>query len=459
MYRNPARARLKAETKELQDCLTMTDLTGLDKLLLETYSDTGRKGTQPSNLLRALLVGAKLKKSEPELAEILKEPVYAVLCGFEPGKTPGVGTFNDFYKRLWGFAPLNFNGHIQPKPVTKKGRKNQKDEDIPEAVTTLLVRELLKRKPVEHKPFDTIVRFFTEAFVKVSCEKGLINPEKISAAGDGTPVVTSARNRSKHNCDCYENGIFKCDCPRYYSQPDCNVGWDSSRNCHFSGYNLYIYTEASSYNNLPLFAQPFKASEHDSVAMLTSYPYLRHYYPDFVFKNIILDSAHDAIDIYRFFISEKINPFIDLNLRGANPAADKDAGFTIVDGVPICPQKLKMKNWGICDDGIRRKFRCPLMSKNGCTCPNPCSSSPYGRCFYVHTSKDPRLFPPVPRDSPTWKKIYNSRTSSERTNKRLKIDYQLQLHKRRCSAFWFIDIYLIFMWLHIDAWMTDSKAA
>ena len=453
MFRNPARARLKAETRELIECLSSTDLTSLDEMLMGTYSDTGRKGTQPSMLLRALLVGAKRQESTTQLAETLKEPVYAALCGFEPGHTPGIGTFNDFYKRLWGHAQLNENGHVQDKPpAKKKGKKNKKNGDLPEAVTSQLIKTLEGRLPMEAKPFDTLVRFFITAFVNVSCKKGLIDPQKISASGDGTPVATSARNRSKSTCNCYKDNIFKCKCQRFYPQPDCNSGWDSSRNCWFSGYNLYLFTEASSVNDLPLYAHFFKASEHDSVAMLSAYPFLRNYYQGFTFKNIILDSAHDAIDIYRWFIKEKIVPFIDLNLRGKNPDAEKQAGFYVVDGIPVCPQGLKMKNWGLCD-GLRRKFRCPLMSKNGCRCPSPCSSSPYGRCFYVHTKDDPRMFPPVPRGSPFWVKTYNSRTSSERANKRIKVDYQLQARKRRSSAFWYIDTYLIMMWMHIDAWM------
>lgn len=28
-------------------------------------------------------------------------PLYAILSGFEPGNTPGVGTFYDFINRLW----------------------------------------------------------------------------------------------------------------------------------------------------------------------------------------------------------------------------------------------------------------------------------------------------------------------------------------------------------------------
>lgn len=395
-------------------------------------------------MIRAMLLGCKLKQSIPDLVKTLKEPVYAVICGFEPGDTPGVGTFYDFMCRLWRSDDVNFSEHIQDIPVVIKGRKNQKAEDISESKTSALIREITDGTTAESQPFDYLAHFFRESFVNVSRRLGLIDTANLSLSGDGTPVVTSARNRSRHTCECRKNNVFKCSCQRSYSQPDCNVGWDSSRNCYYSGYNLYIFTEASSKNDLPIFFRCFKASEHDSTAFLSTWQYLKHYFPDCGIANVILDSAHDAIDIYKFLIKEGSVPFIDLNNRSANKSALLSDGFEVVDGIPICPQKLKMKNWGLCN-GMRRKFRCPLMSKTGCSCPSPCSDSKYGKCIYIHTADNPRIFPPVPRGSALWEKTYNSHTSSERCNKRIKNDYQLQLHRHRCSAYWYIRIYIIMM--------------
>lgn len=38
----------------------------------------------------------------------------------------------------------------------------------------------------------------------------------LSIAGDGTPVVTSARKRKHLVCDCLEKGITDCDCNRFF---------------------------------------------------------------------------------------------------------------------------------------------------------------------------------------------------------------------------------------------------
>jgi len=57
-------------------------------------------------------------------AEPVGTPYYAILSGFEPGDIPGVGTFYDFYQRLWTASGNN----LKPKKhkrykKTKKGKK------------------------------------------------------------------------------------------------------------------------------------------------------------------------------------------------------------------------------------------------------------------------------------------------------------------------------------------------
>lgn len=68
-----------------------------------------------------------------------------------------------------------------------------------------------------------------------------------------------------------------------------------------------------------------------------------------------------------------------------------------------------------------------------------CSSSAYGRCVYTKPEWDLRLYPPVPRGTAEYKKIYNNRTGSERVNDRILNDYKLHsmhIHgKKRFSFF------------------------
>ena len=63
-------------------------------------------------------------------------------------------------------------------------------------------------------------------------------------------------------------------------------------------------------------------------------------------SEMILDSAHDAMAIYRFCLDNSINPIIDLNERNATGFKYRD-NFTVgKDGVPVRQAELKM-----CRDG------------------------------------------------------------------------------------------------------------
>ena len=112
-----------------------------------------------------------------------------------------------------------------------------------------------------------VFEIFSTVFLGGSVERGLVDLKELTLAGDGTPVQVSARLRRRKVCDCTEKGILHCDCDRYYSQPDCDVGWDSSREYFYNGYDLYILTDAQSQSDLPIFPLLNPASMHDSQSM------------------------------------------------------------------------------------------------------------------------------------------------------------------------------------------------
>ncbi len=73
-----------------------------------------------------------------------------------------------------------------------------------------------------------------------------------------------------------------------------------------------------------------------------------------------------------------------------------------------------------------------------CNCKEQCSPSKYGRCVYIKPAWDLRLFTAVPRGSDIWKEEMNSRTTSERVNKRILNNYGLELSHTRGKkrTFW-----------------------
>ncbi len=63
-----------------------------------------------------------------------------------------------------------------------------------------------------------------------------------------------------------------------------------------------------------------------------------------------------------------------------------------------------------------------------------------------------RLYTSPPRESDEWHLMYNKRTSSERCNKRIKLDYLLEAGKHHSTKFWYVRLYLIMMLIHMTSW-------
>lgn len=224
------------------------DLSFTDTFMADKYSKFGPAPRTPSSMQRSYLLSIDFKvTSITEWAAQLKiNPLYAILSGFEPDNTPGVGTFYDFINRLWNSDDDHMSPHIHPlKTKVKKPKTKSTKAD--------------------------------------SVSTGLIHPDSLALAGDGTPVVTSHRERKKRICKCKDNGITDCKCDRYFSQPDCDIGWDSSRDCYYHGYDLYMLVDSQS--DLPVFPHFCCASKHDSHGFLHAFFRMKFKCPKISHKN------------------------------------------------------------------------------------------------------------------------------------------------------------------------------
>jgi hypothetical protein len=455
-YPNPE--SISRSTWDIVERFWNLDLSKTDLIMKDRYSVFGPEPRLPSGMLRSYLLSIDFKvTSLTDWAAQLKiNPLYAIVSGFEFGNTPGVGTFYDFFRRLWNSDTDNLSPHVHPlKPSVKKPkRKGDKAGPVENAsVEELLIKMQASSFPSEAQPYSILFNLYKKQFLDLSVEKGLIDKEHLSLSGDGTPVAVSARQRKHRICDCASKEISNCDCDRYFSQPDCDVGWDSSRNCFYHGYDLYMLTASDSESDIPVFPMLGPASRHDSIGFIHTYFPMKSLLSDFHLEKILLDSAHDAMPFYRYFKREGITPFIDLNeKRGVKQKYKED--FTIgKDGVPICKAGRRMNHDGKESAKNRLKYRCPLASrKYGCSCKTPCSDSQYGRTVHLQMKDNPRLINIPPRDSKEWKKEYNARTSSERSNKREKNDFLLENGRHRSSKMWYCRLYCIMMLQHLDAW-------
>ncbi len=437
------------------------DLSETDTIMQEFYSLLGKPATRfPSCLLRSYLLSIVLKvDSITGWCRLLKiTPLYAILSGFTSDDTPGVGTFYDFFNRLWQSDKDNYISqikHKKAKPEKGKKRGDKTPCDTDSAASKLL--PLLQRIHLpNNNPFYLIFRLYHEQFLNTSIRKGLIDPGRLSLSADGTPLETARLERSKKICGCPKGS--GCRCKRKFSQPDCNWGWDSSRNKYFFGYHLYMFVAADSKNDLPIFPMLERASRHDMLSFLHTFFAMKSYLPEFHIEKLLLDAAHDAYPLYEYCRTNCITPFIDLNPGNTGHFKYKD-DFTIdEDGVPVCKMGLRMHHDGVEKAKHREKYRCPLANrKKGCFCEHPCSDSKYGRTVHIQQKDNPRIFNIPPRDSKEWKLEYNRRTSVERSNKREKIDYKLEDGRHRSSKMWYCRLYAIMMLQHLDAWKMPTR--
>ena len=214
------------------------DLSYTDEKLKNRYSVFGPKPRTPSCMHRSYLLSLVFKvTSLTEWAAQLKiNPLYAILSGFEFGNTPGVGTFYDFLNRLWDSDNDNLTPHIHPikASVKKPSSKGAKAKSVEKISVEQLLQELENTSfSISEQPYGSLFDLYNQEFLQQSVSKELINPDTLALAGDGTSFVTSARERKHRVCDCASKGINDCSCDRYFSQPDCDIGWDSSRSCFY----------------------------------------------------------------------------------------------------------------------------------------------------------------------------------------------------------------------------------
>jgi hypothetical protein len=192
----------------------MTDLSPITTLLRDAYSDRGPDAKDPASLFRCYLIYLMRhpEKGLTEWVNILKRtPIYAILSGFAFDELPGVGTFYDFFKRLWPAVDKNLKPKKQPKRKArpKKGKKGEKTPISKPGRVKRLVEWMLRHGTRKTElPADRLFDFFQTQILSVSASLGLLGDgSALTTAGDGTPIVTSAYTRSKPTCDCRAQGL------------------------------------------------------------------------------------------------------------------------------------------------------------------------------------------------------------------------------------------------------------
>ncbi|HSH13827.1 MAG TPA: transposase, partial [Desulfurivibrionaceae bacterium] len=297
----------------------------------------------------------------------------------------------------------------------------------------------------------------------------------LTLSGDGSALPSGASPAGRPTCDCRQGGLFRCDCPRLYSDPSADWGFDSYRDGHFFGHRFYQHLVSSAGYDLPVHLTIGPASESDFTLSLNSLDRFlktcREHDLRLSVHALAYDAGHDARGIYEFLLAKQIRPVIALNPRsGQHPLPSGTAQQLNDQGVPLCPAGLPMRRHST-TPSHRIVFNCPVKRpthRNGQhawnaspqLCPFHVLCQPdtkMGPVVYVRSDADPRHYPPIPRDSSHFKQIMNLRSGCERSNSTKKVVYRLGRRLCRSDAQFLFRLYLVSLLEHARAWLAEDR--
>ena len=212
----------------------------------------------------------------------------------EVGDTPGTGTFYDFFDRLWDSEEDNLSPHIHPVKAKVKKPKNKgaKAESVEKITVAKLLPQLENTSfSLEGQPYHSLLQIYKKQFLDVSVSKGLICRGSLSAAGDGTPVVTSHRMRSHRICDCAPKESLTVTVTAAFPSLTAISDGILPENAGITDTVCTCSLHLISESDLPVFPLLNPASRHDSLGFLETFFRMKSFLPDLHITKLLLDSA------------------------------------------------------------------------------------------------------------------------------------------------------------------------
>ena len=441
--------------------LYILDLDNLLPVIKPLYSDFGRPAENQQGIIRSLVL--MLDFNEHSITnwapKVDSDRLLCAACGFELGNAPSFPSYYDLIRRLWlASHKVHVRKKLKPKSFYPKPKlKLKAGQKLPPkhtgSVTKLASLAEMEKLP-EGRPERIFQTFLARCIVDKSAQMGILGDIKnFSIAADGSCYNSGASHTGVKVCDCRSKGIYFCKCPRRYSDPDARWGWDSYHEQSFYGDTLFNTTASDSANDLPIYLRIAQGPRHDSILAIFALSEVRKLYPNFVFKNYLADGAMDNYATYRLLNKWKMIPFIPLDANARKDYLKPHPGILCFDdkGNPICVGGIPYQHVGFSfPKGI--KYRC-WFDYHGIDKPCKCSDSSYGRTIYIKPDYDLRLFPPIPRNTEAFKEKFKTRTSVERSNKRMLVDYNIEEGKCRSSKQRFVRATFAVVNMHLDAWV------
>ncbi len=402
-------------------------------------------------MLRALIFMTLLKiTSITKWVKMIKAPVYAILCGFDPDDTPGVGTFYDFKKRiidgpyrkpiedLIKRSQYNAKKHKRNLKGEKKEKKN--DFDPNHSKSEILSKKLLAENDMQRQnDINSILEdLLFEVGIIPSIEDGLLSlSDYLIVSGDGSILETFASSQGKPTCNCRKQGVYKCDHDRFYTSPTASFCYEHVHDRFIFGDRYYHLITTQNGHDFPLLSLIPGGNESDYTLSLTAFDrFIKAAGENGTPCHISAfcgDGHHDSNAHYHYFLQKEVAPIIPLSQNSKSISHHLPGRNQLrldCKGTPLCPVGLPMHYQQYNKRKKTHIYNCPAKraARRGGKrhfvfhrddCPNKKDCMPKSTMapfVYIKSSDDPRMYPPIPRDSKRFKNIMNQRSASERIN-------------------------------------------
>lgn len=422
-------------------------------ILMDLYCPTGQGGPKDAVcMLRSMLLMTLLK--EPSITNWVSRTrsnaLLAVLAGFAPDNTPGVGTYYDFinkiidgpyHKRLEGQVRRSeYNAKKHHRHLKKESDDKKAQKEAGQTASRKLVDQLIAE--ADHPRKDDYTKILEDLLLTVgllpTIEGGFLdNLQNLTVTGDGSILESAASADGKPTCNCRKEGLGKCDHPKSYTSPTAQWCFDAAHGVYKFGDRYYHLIITQNGRDFPIHTLMPGGNISDHTLSLESFDrFLKIIQEHSLNMNIGVfcgDGHHDTNAHYDYFLNKGVIPVIPLSERSkkAFPHLTDDSPVRLdEDGVPLCPGGCRMRRHQYNKQRKMHVYVCP--AKRPCRingqytydykeelCPlsqNCKPESSLGPIVSIRSTDNPRFFPPIPRNSQRYKEIMNLRSGSERVN-------------------------------------------
>ncbi|MFT5891054.1 MAG: hypothetical protein ACI9Y7_001153 [Dokdonia sp.] len=202
------------------------DLDILGEILKPYYSNIGRPATLQPEIFRSFSL--MLFQKETSITNWVKKlhasELFATCIGCTKNNVPSLGVHYDFISRLW-LSNLSTDRfklkkiyYYKKKPAKIKAPgKNKKLPNKKPGVVKRISDFFEAGRSFFLRAERLLQKIFSLVAVKPSFNLNLIEKNNLTVGGDGTCVHCKSSYYGSKVCDCRQNGIYDCKCPRRLS--------------------------------------------------------------------------------------------------------------------------------------------------------------------------------------------------------------------------------------------------